>query len=651
MRKFSVPILLFILCLGSCKRAQTSSSYTSQFIEQDSLLCAQANQFTANRQWQNGIDTYLTLLRRECDSEMDMLGARKYAVDAMVGLMVCYQYSGDKQEGVNKFQEIYSEPTPLISEYCWRDLNTVYALLMYKAGMVEQAEKTMDFALGIEPRYSSNVDMARDYAYAAVICSGIMHRQLDAIKYCEKSLEYFDGSRNVAQFRKVEVLLGDLYTKFGSTYEAISLYERGLERAEELGDVYSQSFYCNQLTRVNISLEIMDNAELYSGKALALVDLVRPRAPLQVANSYNNKGHLMLLKGQKDSAQVYWHKAMDIYEMLPYTLGNESLDLDFGRLLVSSKVPEEVRYGVRVLERCIQKAEDPLNITKACYYLAEHYLKEGDRRKGENYLESMYGTFASMHRGIGFDDLRILRNAIEVWLESGNLKNARRYFDVYAGFVDMAYRERMLLNEERYTLNASRETYEMNARVREVQKRDRVLERKYYVTLALLFVLSIILIGGCIYMSAVKVPSVRDKVNSLSKELEMSDANMNDVRQQIKNVLSDDQAMSNARKELISAYSEFGDVVFKDKFSVVYPDFSHNLREMIPGISPAEEIYCMFVVLGLSAEQIAEVTGVKSTSVNMTSYRLRKKMNLDRGDNLKVLLRQMAEKKSTEESS
>ena len=144
-------------------------------------------------------------------------------------------------------------------------------------------------------------------------------------------------------------------------------------------------------------------------------------------------------------------------------------------------------------------------------------------------------------------------------------------------------------------------------------------------------------------MSTVKVPSVRDKVNSLSKELEKSDAKMNDVRQQIRNVLSDDQSMSNARKELISAYSEFGDVV--------YPDFSHNLREMIPGISPAEEIYCMFVVLGLSAEQIAEVTGVKSTSVNMTSYRLRKKMNLDRGDNLKVLLRQMAEKKSTEESS
>ena len=88
-----------------------------------------------------------------------------------------------------------------------------------------------------------------------------MQRQLDAIKYCEKSLEYFDGSRDVAQFRKVEVLLGDLYTKFGSAYEAISLYERGLERAEELGDVLSQSFYCNQLTRVNISLEIMDYAK------------------------------------------------------------------------------------------------------------------------------------------------------------------------------------------------------------------------------------------------------------------------------------------------------------------------------------------------------------------------------------------------------
>lgn len=651
MRKISVLTLLFILCLGSCERTQTSSSYTSQFIERDSLLCAQANQFTANKQWQNGIDTYLALLRRECTSESDMLGARKYAVDAMVGLMVCYQYSGDRQEGVNKFQEIYSEPTALISEYCWRDLNTVYALLMYKAGMVEQAEKMMDFALGIEPRYSSNVDMARDYAYAAVICSGITHRQLDAIKYCEKSLEYFDGSRDVSQFRKVEVLLGDLYAKFGSTYETISLYERGLERAEELGDVLSQSFYCNQLTRVNVSLEILNYAELYSDKALALVDLVRSRAPLQVANSYNNRGQVMLMKGQKDSARVYWHKAMDIYEMLPYTQGNESLDLDFGRLLVSSKAPEEVRYGVRVLERCVQKAEDPLIITKACYSLAEHYLKAGDRRKGEDYLERMYDTFASKNSGIGFYDLRILRNAIGIWIEDGDLKNARRYFDVYAGLVDVAYRERMLMSEDRYTLNASRETYEMRASAREMQKRHSILEKKYYVSLALLFVLSIILVGGCIYMSRVKVPSVRAEVKGLSKELEMRDAKMNDVRQQIRTVLSDDVIMSNARKELISSYTEFGDVVFKDKFSVVYPDFSRNLREMIPGISPAEEIYCMFVVLGLSAEQIAEVTGVKSTSVNMTSYRLRKKMNLDRGDNLKVLLRQMAEKKSTEESS
>ena len=651
MRKISVLTLLFILCLGSCERAQTSSAYTSQFIKRDSLLCAQANQFTANKQWQNGIDTYLALLRRECTSESDMLGARKYAVDAMVGLMVCYQYSGDRQEGVNKFQEIYSEPTALISEYCWRDLNTVYALLMYKAGMVEQAEKMMDFALGIEPRYSSNVDMARDYAYAAVICSGITHRQLDAIKYCEKSLEYFDGSRDVSQFRKVEVLLGDLYAKFGSTYETISLYERGLERAEELGDVLSQSFYCNQLTRVNVSLEILNYAELYSDKALALVDLVRSRAPLQVANSYNNRGQVMLMKGQKDSARVYWHKAMDIYEMLPYTQGNESLDLDFGRLLVSSKVPEEVRYGVRVLERCVQKAEDPLIITKACYSLSEHYLKAGDRRKGEDYLERMYDTFASKNSGIGFYDLRILRNAIGIWIEDGDLKNARRYFDVYAGLVDVAYRERMLMSEDRYTLNASRETYEMRASAREMQKRHSILEKKYYVSLALLFVLSIILVGGCIYMSRVKVPSVRAEVKGLSKELEMRDAKMNDVRQQIRTVLSDDVIMSNARKELMSTYTEFGDVVFKDKFSVVYSDFSRNLREMIPGISPAEEIYCMFVVVGLSAEQIAEVTGVKSTSVNMTSYRLRKKMNLDRGDNLKVLLRQMAEKKSTEESS
>lgn len=118
MRKISVLTLLFILCLGSCERAQTSSSYTSPFIERDSLLCAQANQFAANRQWQNGIDTYLNLLRRECASEKDMLGARKYVVDAMVGLMVCYQYSGDKQEGVRKFQEIYSEPTALISDCC-----------------------------------------------------------------------------------------------------------------------------------------------------------------------------------------------------------------------------------------------------------------------------------------------------------------------------------------------------------------------------------------------------------------------------------------------------------------------------------------------------------------------------------------------------
>jgi ligand-binding sensor domain-containing protein/DNA-binding CsgD family transcriptional regulator len=73
---------------------------------------------------------------------------------------------------------------------------------------------------------------------------------------------------------------------------------------------------------------------------------------------------------------------------------------------------------------------------------------------------------------------------------------------------------------------------------------------------------------------------------------------------------------------------------FQYHFDQVHGDFSNRLRSSFPSLSPQEIKLCTYLRLNLSTKEIAQLLNISVRGVEISRYRLRKKLGLSREDNL-----------------
>lgn len=73
---------------------------------------------------------------------------------------------------------------------------------------------------------------------------------------------------------------------------------------------------------------------------------------------------------------------------------------------------------------------------------------------------------------------------------------------------------------------------------------------------------------------------------------------------------------------------------FQYHFDQVHGNFSQRLRQAFPGLSPQEIKLCTYLRLNLSTKEIAQLLNISVRGVEISRYRLRKKLDLNREDNL-----------------
>ena len=80
---------------------------------------------------------------------------------------------------------------------------------------------------------------------------------------------------------------------------------------------------------------------------------------------------------------------------------------------------------------------------------------------------------------------------------------------------------------------------------------------------------------------------------------------------------------------------------FELRFKEVHSEFYNKLHEKFPDLSPNEIKICAFLRLNMSTKEISSITYQSVKSINMARFRLRKKMNIDREENLITLITQL----------
>lgn len=73
---------------------------------------------------------------------------------------------------------------------------------------------------------------------------------------------------------------------------------------------------------------------------------------------------------------------------------------------------------------------------------------------------------------------------------------------------------------------------------------------------------------------------------------------------------------------------------FQIHFDQVHSDFSKRLQTTFPTLTPQEMKLCAYLRLNLSTKEIAQLMHISVRGVEISRYRLRKKLELDRQENL-----------------
>jgi CheY-like chemotaxis protein/DNA-binding CsgD family transcriptional regulator len=134
--------------------------------------------------------------------------------------------------------------------------------------------------------------------------------------------------------------------------------------------------------------------------------------------------------------------------------------------------------------------------------------------------------------------------------------------------------------------------------------------------------------------SALYLVKVQEFNNSFAKKL---DALSQLVTVNPESVISQLQEL---KEDMIQHSNQESWYRFNLSFSNVHKDFTRELTERHPTITPAELKLCSFIRLGMANKEIASLLNQTSDSIKVSSYRIRKKFNLEGNINLRSYLSQ-----------
>ena len=106
----------------------------------------------------------------------------------------------------------------------------------------------------------------------------------------------------------------------------------------------------------------------------------------------------------------------------------------------------------------------------------------------------------------------------------------------------------------------------------------------------------------------------------------------------LKNKLSFNQENQRLIDEMIRELQTFTDIdtwkEFELRFQEVHSEFYTTLNEKFPNLTPNEKKLCAFLRLNMTTKEISAITYQSITSITVARSRLRKKLSIDKDENL-----------------
>ena len=534
------------------------------------------------------------------------------------------------------------------------------SIIKYKAG---EPQKALEFGFLALESFKDEEEITLEYVNTNYYLGEVyyfLREYKTSFEYLSKSLELYDllkpnkrRNKNVIKPPWVLNSMGIVYYQKEDYVNAEKFYSEALDNFQLFDSNYNdEKYYGINTSLINLALIKRDQGDLKSSEEL--LDQVFERVNssairyTEVILVYLSYMNLFFISDNGELVVDYYNKIKTVHEknsLLDDVLFKESqvlyarANLVYANLLQSQgKMEESLEYLFLAKDLTVSIPQGVINVnTKISntYYLmgmsskAMEFIQQdlndknvNQSQKLENFklLEKIYSDEGSTYNLLSVKDSIIFYN------EDPLLKQEENEFNTLENLI--------LVSEKQNDLRLSR-----------LRTNRIILVSILSSSILLLILLSFKFNNDLQKEKNRRLNLEKDKINEelklkrrelFSKVNFISQRNdyLNNIRDQLNGDLNNFQNLKNIKREIKNiATSEKAYEEFDKMFSQVYPKFYKRLNK-VAKLSQTDLRLASYIKMNHTNNEISRISGISMRSVESQRYRLSKKLNLDKGQDL-----------------
>ncbi len=383
---------------------------------------------------------------------------------------------------------------------------------------------------------------------------------------------------------------------------------------------------------------------------------------MNIAGATTNMGSIYLNMGEYDIARQYYQKGYEIFNSIDLIGGQAHVLFKMGILdqmqqqyknalqnLFESKRLQEKSQSILSGSKSMFLAETNINIGIVYFFLDEY-------KKAEDYLIAGYSVSNE------YEQTALISLASEylskLYKREKKFEKALDYYTLFKIYSDSSFNEENIRKltqlEMQYQFDVKLKESEIE-RIAETQKRKRLTFIVFAISAGLFLIL--IIVGLMLKLEKKKKKEMEiererliDKLDHTNKELtthvmyllKKNEFILTIIEKLKKARLDAKPENKKVMAELITELQSNTDTVsweeFELRFQEVHTEFYTKLSEKFPDLSTNEIRMCAFFKLNMTSKEIAALTYQSLNSIKVARYRLRKKLQLKKEENLLAFL-------------
>jgi tetratricopeptide (TPR) repeat protein len=470
-----------------------------------------------------------------------------------------------------------------------------------------------------------------------------------ALIFLSKSL----SKDKLSQIDRLELFQnrGYSHTAKSEYKEALEAHLEELELAKKMNDL---SLYGKSLSAVSwiffLSKEY-DKSKQYTDKVLDI-----GKKLIDSTLMYQAYSRYATIYGQKEdykSAIEFFTKARNYADrkgaQKDYARANGNLSMCY---MYTGRLQEALQINKQLLELFKGKSIETniriirnlgyINFQMKKYDSANYYLRKAENLCDSNNISYMKGD--------------IITSQIEMEESRGNYKKALALHQKYVEFMDkLAVRDKAVEIEElRMKFKEDKRVIQLRAK----EKRVRLIFISIFTVIVLSLSLLILIIRKNLMVNRKNLEILKLKKNSLDKELQHKKGQIFDFSQRLneKNRILFDleqelhllKKMEGSSNEIVKInqslkshlLSENSVELIEKKIESVNQEFFEIIKHKHSDVNSDELHLIGMLRLKFSSKQIADILATTERAIEQKRYRLRKKLNLSKGENLSEYLKE-----------